>query len=190
MNSIKIIMVKLGDLEKYVEHIIDHMKESGQNNIYFSPLPSSFYINKSEMFDKIGKRWQQPLTNCNWERAWIVKDNDKIVGHLDIRGNDISSSSHRCFLGMGLMSLYRGKGLGTQLMNETIKWCRQQEQIEWIDLGVFHKNYPAIKLYEKIGFQKIGIIIDRFRVEGVSINDIQMTLNVCREDHSSRIKNT
>jgi ribosomal protein S18 acetylase RimI-like enzyme len=36
----------------------------------------------------------------------------------------------------------------------------------WIDLQVLSVNTPAIKLYERTGFQKTGEAADMFRIDG------------------------
>lgn len=48
---------------------------------------------------------------------------------------------------------YRGKGIGTKLINGLIKWLKPKK-IKKIDIVVFIDN-PAKKLYEKIGFKPI-----------------------------------
>jgi RimJ/RimL family protein N-acetyltransferase len=45
-----------------------------------------------------------------------------------------------------------------------------------MDLGVFADNTAARVLYGKLGFVEIGMWRDRFRVDGMQIDDIQMTL--------------
>jgi len=54
----------------------------------------------------------------------------------------------------------------------------QQPSIEWIDLYVFAHNQPAIELYSKAGFVKVGRVVDLFRIKGQKIEDIHMTLKL------------
>jgi len=46
----------------------------------------------------------------------------------------------------------------------------------WIDLGVFAHNEAARALYKSVGFVEVGTVKDQFRVDGVSIDDVSMTL--------------
>jgi len=46
----------------------------------------------------------------------------------------------------------RGKGLGTMLMNETLKELKKQGA-EAVEVGVDGNNVPALKLYHKFGFE-------------------------------------
>lgn len=50
---------------------------------------------------------------------------------------------------------YVGKGIASLLLNELISYCRKNN-IEKIFLEVRTSNIPAIKLYEKVGFEKIS----------------------------------
>ena len=47
-------------------------------------------------------------------------------------------------------------------------------------LGVFSDNPGAQRLYERHGFKILGRTSDRFRVDKVSLDDTEMTLNVAQ----------
>ena len=57
---------------------------------------------------------------------------------------------------------YRGKGLGSKLMENLLKLA-QQENVREIFLTVLSDNVKAIQLYEKHGFKKVGKTIDQWR---------------------------
>ncbi len=48
---------------------------------------------------------------------------------------------------------FRGRGLARQLMQHIIAFARSTYQLKGIDLHVWDKNYPAIRLYEELGFE-------------------------------------
>jgi RimJ/RimL family protein N-acetyltransferase len=43
---------------------------------------------------------------------------------------------------------------------------------------VFGHNAAALALYRDLGFEEAGTVTDRFRIDGRSIDDVIMTLNV------------
>ncbi len=43
---------------------------------------------------------------------------------------------------------------------------------------MFSHNAPGRALYERLGFTEVGTLTDRFRIQGTSIDDVIMTLNV------------
>lgn len=51
---------------------------------------------------------------------------------------------------------YRNKGIGTLLLNELISICKEFKANS-IFLEVNEENKPAIKLYEKVGFESVSI---------------------------------
>ena len=77
---------------------------------------------------------------------------------------------------MGLLLGYRGQGWGSRLLRTAIDWAREQDGVIWIDLGVFHDNPGARRLYEKHGFTLQGEVEDQFRVDGVSLNNAHLSL--------------
>lgn len=167
-------------LDEYVRHLHQHMNDSGLDDIIYTPYKIGHNHPINEMRESIAKGMNTELNAPNWVRVFIVQVENHIVGHLDLRGAHLESSVHRCRLGMGLDKDYRGEGLGSMLMNEAIKWLKAETAIDWIDLYTFSHNHAAIKLYKKFGFEEVGSITDRFRVDGISINDLQMTLNIAR----------
>jgi len=56
-----------------------------------------------------------------------------------------------------------------------IAWARDHG-LAWIDLGVFAPNTRAQALDRKRGFVEVGVVRDRFRLDGESVTDISMTL--------------
>ena len=124
------------------------------------------------------ERWSKPLNEPNWERAWGAFDSDQLVGHLDLRARDLATSLHRATLGMGILRSHQRAGLGKALIETALIWAKEQATLAWIDLNVFAHNEPALHLYQKFGFTKIGRIDDLFRIDGETIDDIMMTLQL------------
>ena len=81
-------------------------------------------------------------------------------------------------LGLGIYKEYRNKGLGKKLIHIIIAWCKNEPSISWIDLGVFSGNNNAKIVFEKVGFKKTGHIEDAWFIDGLSIRETLMTINV------------
>ena len=81
-------------------------------------------------------------------------------------------------MGIGIERAFRGQGLGRKLMETAIEFARETPSIEWVDLRVFSHNLNARALYQALGFVEVGVVRDRVRIEGESIDDVMMTLNV------------
>lgn len=62
-------------------------------------------------------------------------------------------------------------------MTEAITWARA-EGLRWLDLGVFADNAPARALYRQLGFVEVGTVPDAFRIDGRSVEDVSMVLDL------------
>lgn len=80
--------------------------------------------------------------------VWIrlFKDMAKVYGFVD---------EQTPILSMAISHDYRGKGIGTKLMNEMCKLA-SNHQYKAISLSVDPSN-PALRLYERFGFKKICV---------------------------------
>jgi len=50
---------------------------------------------------------------------------------------------------------YRGKGLAKKITRERLRWLKKNK-IKKVEMGVYIKNIPSIKLHEKLGFKKVS----------------------------------
>ena len=67
-------------------------------------------------------------------------------------------TSHIVYLGgVAVHPQFSGRGFGKQMMLEIIDLCQQQGILR-IELSAATINEKAIKLYEKVGFQKEGVL--------------------------------
>ncbi len=165
------------DLAEFGAHCGRHRKESGRGEQHFMPFaPDDTDGPKGLNVESLELSLDQP----GWQR-WFVALNDfdsKIVGHVDLKGDGLRAGLHRCELGIGIERPFRGRGLGERLMEAAIGFARSAESLAWIDLRVFAHNTTGRALYKNLGFTQVGILTDRFRIQGTQIDDVFMTLNV------------
>jgi RimJ/RimL family protein N-acetyltransferase len=99
----------------------------------------------------------------------IGLDGERVVGWCDVRRNDHEISKHCGTLGMGLLPDYRGRGLGTQLITQTLEAIRSSDLgISRVELTVWGSNVRAAGLYEKVGFAYEGRKVGARKVDGVT----------------------
>ncbi len=77
----------------------------------------------------------------------------RVVGWVSIFRARAEFLQHTAELGMGVVPVYRGIGLGTVLVDRSLRWAAGQK-IEKVKLGVRAGNERARALYEKFGFVK------------------------------------
>ena len=97
------------------------------------------------------------LGNIREEKPQLVAlEEGRVIGWCDIlpqRGFDFE---HVGQLGMGIYKDYRGKKIGTALMEAALHAAKDYG-IERVELEVYTSNTSAIKLYDKFGFVKEGV---------------------------------
>ena len=64
--------------------------------------------------------------------------------------------AHQCLFAIIVDEKYRGKGVGTNLLNALILMAKNTFHIELLHLEVYEGN-PARRLYERMGFKQYGI---------------------------------
>lgn len=85
----------------------------------------------------------------------IALNGTKIVGWCDIGVSEHEGFTHAGRLGMGVLKEYRGQGIGSRLLEESLSEARNRG-LGRVELDVFASNTPAIRLYKKFEFQVEG----------------------------------
>jgi RimJ/RimL family protein N-acetyltransferase len=113
------------------------------------------------------ERWTSDLEN---NIIFLALDAQRIVGHLQI-----SLATNARFRGTGNLFIYlhqdfQNAGLGAALMNEAIALAKAR-RVHRIELTVVADNHRAIKLYEKVGFQREGLKRENYLGEDGKYHD-------------------
>ena len=79
-----------------------------------------------------------------------------MVGELSLKAiSPRRAVQHVAALGMSVRADWRGRGVGAALLTEAIAWA-ETVGILRIELYVYARNTPAIRLYERFGFELEG----------------------------------
>ena len=95
---------------------------------------------------------------------------EKIVGGLGVSGDDRPFRNHNATLGMSIQNAFKNKGLGSEMMSYALENA-EKASLHRIDLTVRDYNELAIHLYEKLGFQRVGKLIDAAKVDGKFVSE-------------------
>jgi len=82
---------------------------------------------------------------------------EKIVGSADIR-RATGRRSHSGTIGIGVHDDFHGQGIGTALMAQIIDVADNWLNLKRLALTVYSDNERAIRLYEKYGFEREGLL--------------------------------
>jgi ribosomal protein S18 acetylase RimI-like enzyme len=106
---------------------------------------------------------------------YVALDGDTLVGWCDVFGDCATAVAHCGTLGMGVLADYRGRGIGTRLINATLAHAQRQGLVR-VELEVRIDNTTAIRLYERVGFAPEGRKRKRLRFDGAYFDALAMGL--------------
>jgi RimJ/RimL family protein N-acetyltransferase len=89
------------------------------------------------------------------EASLVAVREGRVLGHLTVAREDSPATRHVASIGMVVAADWRGRGVGSALMVECIRWARSVG-VEKLALTVYPDNEPARALYRKFGFQEEG----------------------------------
>lgn len=110
----------------------------------------------------------------------VAKINGKIIGDASLSRLP-RRMSHRGELGISVIKNYWNQGIGSQLMKRLLEWAKEK-RFEVVELQVRSDNLAAIHLYEKYGFQKVGVHPAFFKMEQEYISFEHMILKINDQD--------
>ncbi len=169
------------DVRPLTEHWAREVLDNGDGGLFFSPYEPDEDSRPAtpDRIDGIARAITRPLSEPLWQRVWVLRHKSsaqRVLGSLSLYGGRLPAELHRAGLGMGIEPEHRGKRIGTAMVRTALEWARTQPELTWIDLGVFAMNARARALYKRFGFVEVSERKDAFRVSGVSITDVNMTL--------------
>jgi putative acetyltransferase len=113
---------------------------------------------RTERVDRSVRYYRRRFFRRTWgddQATLVAVHGDQVVGHLHVAREDSPVTRHVASLGMTVASDWRGKGVGSALMAEAIRWARSVG-VEKLALSVYPDNEAALALYRKFGFQEEG----------------------------------
>jgi ribosomal protein S18 acetylase RimI-like enzyme len=112
---------------------------------------------------------------------YVALVGDRVVGWCDIGASKKSVFSHCGGLGMGVISEYRGGGIGSELMRHALRRAKEVG-LERVELSVYESNQVAIHLYQRFGFVIEGKKVRAAKIDNRYENLIIMALFVDEYD--------
>ena len=157
------------------------MNSASAPNIEIVPIAEEYIAGLHRCFDSIARerrymaRVEAPpiesarefvLSNiANNVPQFVALSGNDVVGWCDISPMKQEGFTHCGILGMGVRKDFRRLGIGTRLLEQTIRAAKDLG-LERIELEVFASNTAAVKLYEKAGFVVEGVKKKRRKLDG------------------------
>jgi putative acetyltransferase len=96
---------------------------------------------------------------------YVALDGTAVVGWCDVIPASGEAVKHRGALGLGVLAVYRGRGLARRLMTAALEHA-MRSGITRVELEVRADNWSAIELYKRMGFVQESTVRNGMRFDG------------------------
>jgi L-phenylalanine/L-methionine N-acetyltransferase len=123
------------------------------------------------------RRYLRALKRHPDASVYVAEDDGAIVGRLSVARDPHGASRHVADLGLMVAASHRRRGVGRALLEQAVEWAREAG-IRKLELHVFPWNEPAIRLYERFGFEREGLRRGHYRRGNEYVDAILMAYAV------------
>ena len=141
--------------------------------------PGLHIILQAGEFDMTVERERKFLQDCadaDNSLFLLAEAAGKIIGALTCVGGHRRAIRHMTKLGITVAKGWRGQGIGTAMMEQAIAWAKDSGIVTRIELAVFARNERAVRLYERLGFEREGLCRKAVFREGQYFDNLIMAL--------------
>ena len=151
--------------------ILEYLKQVGgeTDNLTFGSEGMPFSVEAEEAF-------LSGIEDSCDDIMLIAKDNEKVVGCASLSRLP-RRMKHRGDFAVSVAKEYWNQGIGSMLLGKILDFAKENA-FDIIDLQVRSDNLKAIHLYEKYGFQKMGVHPAFFKINGEYISFDYMYLKI------------
>jgi ribosomal protein S18 acetylase RimI-like enzyme len=115
----------------------------------------------------------------------VAKDEERVVGWVQIERGKGSAVSHRGDVGMGVLPNYQGRGIARELLAHAISLANAAG-IHRLELEVRSDNRRALELYRSTGFAVEALVRGAMRVDEAQHDAFRMCLVIVPPAHPAR----
>jgi RimJ/RimL family protein N-acetyltransferase len=123
------------------------------------------------------RRYLRALKRYPDAAVYVAEDEGQLVGRLSLARDPHPASHHVADLGLMVAASHRGRGIGRLLLDQATAWARDAG-VTKLELHVFPWNEPAIRLYERFGFEREGLRREHYRRDGAYVDAILMAYRI------------
>lgn len=128
---------------------------------YIRPIAeeTEFFVLEPDEFpatEEKERQWVQDHLDSSGKILLLAEASGTIIGNVSFENGGSRRIAHRGTLGIAVVEGWRGRGVGTALLETLLEWAAASTIIEKVCLEVFATNGKAIRLYKKLGFVEEG----------------------------------
>jgi RimJ/RimL family protein N-acetyltransferase len=122
----------------------------------------TYPLNEAQLEAYYQSAQSAPLSRCIYKAVDTTEN--QVVGHIELNNLDwhnLSATVSKVLVGL---KSEHNKGYGTQMIQTLVEIAFDQYGLHRLELRVFDFNKPAIRCYQKVGFQIEGHLRDYRKV--------------------------
>lgn len=170
---LEIRLLGADDAKEYYELRLEGLKKH----------PKSFSTSIAEWRAKEIRELEESLEKKDPVWTWGAFLEGKMVGTVTLKRNTTEKENHKAWIHAVYVSpRARGQKLGAKLVEKVIDFAEEHDDLWQLFLVVAKQNEPARKLYEKMGFQVIGVQKDSMKVGDEYVDEYIMRREL-HQDH-------
>lgn len=101
---------------------------------------------------------------------WFIDRNGEPVGSVSLKG--ISYQMNYGEIGYGIAPQHHNQGLATQAVRLLIRKCFTESPLRRLLAYVHDENVASIRVLQKLGFTKEGLLREHYIIDGVPVNEL------------------
>lgn len=160
-------------IKEDAQAMIDYLNIIGGESDFIT-----FGKNEFSMSVEAEQDYIERINSMDNSKNVLIIIEDEIVGIASITSVQKERMKHNGTLGISIRKKYWDIGLGSEIMTYLIDWAKSNKITKKINLLVREDNIRGVKLYEKFGFEKEGLLKKDICVNGVYYNTIAMGLYI------------
>ena len=105
---------------------------------------------------------------------WIIELEKEPIGSITVVRKDLNN--HTCELGYNIGRKYWNNGYATEAIENVIKYLFDTKLFDTITAQCFEFNIPSIRVLEKNGFKREGVLRNRYIVDNKKVNLVELSI--------------
>jgi putative acetyltransferase len=121
------------------------------------------------------EQWRKRLTESEGHYNLVAVSGEHVIGMITINTfPERPRRRHVGWIGISVTEAWQGKGVGKALMQAGIDLADKWLNLTRLELEVYADNDAAIRLYERFGFEREGVLRQHAFRDGRYVDSIMM----------------